>query len=350
MENCLNLMKHTVFISYSHKDAKLVDRLDYELRLLGLTVWRDVIDINVSDQIPAALQKAINQSSDIFLVALTDNALASPWVEWEQHRANEAAASGWPIGIVYVKLDPKTKVPEEIRDKRFVDLSSRSQVKYYKELVALAKYCLSRQPFSRLGIYDIYTTYADLDARREDTHGNTGCTIDDFVNCAQRSVVGVGYWFSNLFGPDSGRGVSNLLSHNERVQVELYLPDPQTAPLQHLARIHETQGGVVERIDSFIDYFKSWGETRGLSANQAARCTLHLLRIVPTNSFLCVDPEDPAGRMIVQCYAVGIAPSQEMKIELRYPQTHLYRTYLESLKVLRQTQNVSRSLTTSYVH
>jgi hypothetical protein len=249
---------------------------------------------------------------------------------------------------VYAKLDAQCYVPDEIKKKRFLDLSSGPSAKYYRELLTLARFCLARHPYMRLGVYDLYESYADMDQRRETSNGQPGCTIEQFVAGAQDSIVGVGYWFSNLFGPDSGKSINDFLVRSPAGQVDLYIPDLRLSPVKHLGLIHEMGPGVEDRIASFVDQFRAWGGRRQLSRQQAQRCRLHVMRLAPTNSFLCLDHDKKSGRMIVHPYAVGIQPSKELKLELRFPKTSLYSMYAESLGVLRRPEYISETITTSF--
>ena len=344
-------MKHQAFISYSHLDKPLVDKLEQELRALGIDVWRDINEIYASQDIQDVIEKAITHNTDILIVALTNNSLAAPWVKWEQERGEQAIAAGLPLEIIYVKLDAKCYVPDDIKRRLFIDLSGRYESKeFFRGLLSLARYGISRNPLSRLGVYDIYDSFSDLDARRENKDGIPGCPLGEFIACAEEEIVAVGLWFGVLFGPDSGAALANFLQTKPKGTIDLYVPDPESAPLHNLALVHEHKSGVIKRIKDFIVLFEEWGCSRGLSQDEADRCRLHLLKLVPTNSYLCIDPCQVRGRMILDIFAVGIEPSRQMKVELRYPETSLFKMYADSLAIISDRETTSRMITASHTN
>ncbi len=258
----------------------------------------------------------------MIVVALTNNAIAAPWVEYEKEKAIKAIKSGAALEILYVNLHKDTYIPYEISDKLFIDLSStKRSVKYHENILKIAQYFVTRNPFKAMGVYNIYNNFSDLDTRRENQFGDEGCSIDGFIDCATESVIAVGLWFGVLFGPNSANSLERFLKNGKNRYVKLYAPDPNAAPMEQLNKIHEYGGvdAVESRINTFIDLFKKWGAARRLSEPEAKRCSLSLINFIPVNSFICVDFGKPTSRMILDIFAVGIEPDRQMKVELRYP-------------------------------
>ena len=345
-------MKHRAFISYSSRDTILVDEVESLLRRLGVDVWRDVNEITVAEDIEQAINTAISESVDVIVVALTNNALAAPWVEYEKRCAEEAVSRGAHLAIIYINLDKDTYVPAEIQKKLFVDLSRPEETQDYQgNLLRLAQFLIRRNPLTSLGVYDIYESFQALDSRRERISGRIGCSVDDYVKDARENLVAVGLWFGVLFGPNSGRVISTFLSGGGERTVDLYAPDPDKAPMAQLMSIHDhgSAQGIEERIRQFIAAFKNWGKVRQIQPSLAECCRLHLLNFIPVNSFLCTDYDKPYGRMILDIFAVGIEPDRQMKVELRYPSTPLYVAFKESLDSIRRTNRVTKTIITSSV-
>jgi hypothetical protein len=344
-------MNHRAFISYSSRDKSLVDDLEVILRRMGLDIWRDINNIKATQDIKRSIDRAITRNVDVIIVALTNNALAAPWVEYEKQKAADAIASGAALDIVYVNLHKDTYIPGEIYDKLFVDLSStKKSAKYQENILRLAQYFVLRNPFKSQGIYNIYTDFRDLNSRREDRFGDEGCSIDGFIECANERVIAVGLWFGVLFGPNSANSLKKFLKDNKDGHVELFAPDPDEAPMAQLNKIHEYGGAdaVEHRIRTFMNLFIKWGAARGLSESEAKRCKLSLLDFIPVNSFLCVDFGKPTCRIILDIFAIGIEPNRQMKVELRYPGTPLFKMYAESLKSTMFGERITKTLHTSF--
>jgi len=130
--------------------------------------------------------------------------------------------------------------------------------------------------------------------------------------------------------------------------VSFFVPDPDLAGASHIASIHVRGQELVPAIRRWVeDRYPAWGASVGLTGEQAARVRLGLLKVAPTHSLLGVDLTDPAGRMVVDTYAYGVAPKDQMKVTLRWPRTPLYQRYLASFKSLTGPNNVARCISTS---
>ena len=72
----------TVFISYSHKDEKEVERLEQIIKDNGVRVWRDTYDIDFGDSITTKISEAMKKSH-IFLLCISKNTLSSIYAQQE---------------------------------------------------------------------------------------------------------------------------------------------------------------------------------------------------------------------------------------------------------------------------
>lgn len=341
------LPKPRVFLSYSSIDKKLVHSLEQTLRPLQVGIWRDRNELLVGDNVQESIKEVIENKIDILLVCVTENSIKSSWVKKEQKLAERATSAGIPIDIIYIKLKEFIDVPRFITENLYIDLSDEK--KYSEEILKLAGFLIRYSPFRCSGVYDLYSSYTDLDTRRENAQGIAPCPVDEFIACASKSVVGVGYWFKTLFGATGGESIKSFLKSSSDSTVDLYVPDPDTEAVQHLAEIHSSETDpFIKKVRAFINEFPSYGKSLNLTKDQAKRFSLNLINKPPTHSILSTDYLEPHGRIVADLYAFGIGASQQMKVELRYPKTPLYKTYCNSLQLLTSAENVTKTISADW--
>jgi hypothetical protein len=108
-----------VFVSYSHKDADIVDGLQKACEVLGMRYLRDVRDLRSGQQWNAALLKLI-EGADVFQLCWSHAAKASKYVEQEWRHA---CVQQRPTFIRPVYWDrPMPDCPAELRDIHFAYL------------------------------------------------------------------------------------------------------------------------------------------------------------------------------------------------------------------------------------
>jgi hypothetical protein len=100
----------SVFISYSHADAGLVDSLAAVLDELGVEYFRDVRDIRLGEPITATVGAALARRR-VLLVVVSPNSLGSHWVPYEIGHASALRKV-----IVPFLTDRSLNVPTYIRD------------------------------------------------------------------------------------------------------------------------------------------------------------------------------------------------------------------------------------------
>lgn len=107
MDRFANEQRVRIFVSYSRKDAKLVDRClgdlarRFDEKGIAHWFWRDEWRLRAGDWVHDEIEKGI-QSCDYVLVFLTRNAMSSGWVEREwksrfQHDLDSSGVSVVPI-------------------------------------------------------------------------------------------------------------------------------------------------------------------------------------------------------------------------------------------------------------
>ena len=104
----------SVFISYAHKDRRIVNKLKEDLRRNGISVWIDerlkVADEAWQKQLALAIQK-----QTFFLFVLTPTSVSSKYCEWELH-----TALGLQKPIVPIMMK-KTEVPLIITAQQYIE-------------------------------------------------------------------------------------------------------------------------------------------------------------------------------------------------------------------------------------
>jgi hypothetical protein len=77
---------HDLFLSYSHKNKRFIERLAADLREHHVDVWLDTIEIEVGDQVHLSIEQGIAQSR-FFCLALSPASLASYYVRRVEYEA-----------------------------------------------------------------------------------------------------------------------------------------------------------------------------------------------------------------------------------------------------------------------
>jgi hypothetical protein len=117
-------MNSRVFVSYSHQDAALVDRLVHDLEANRISVWLDVKEIEIGGSLTRALEGALANCSAIVLV-LSSHSVSSAWVQREYRAAvqlQKADEEGRPL--ILPALADDCEVPVFLRDILWADFRS----------------------------------------------------------------------------------------------------------------------------------------------------------------------------------------------------------------------------------
>ncbi len=75
-------MSKKIFISYSHKDKKLTEKIAKDLEKVGHDVWWDITDLEGGDRWAKEIQEGITRS-EVFLIIVSPASIISEWVEKE---------------------------------------------------------------------------------------------------------------------------------------------------------------------------------------------------------------------------------------------------------------------------
>lgn len=122
------------FISYFSGDKGFVGRLERDLRLREIQVWRDDSEIEVGDSISDKIQHGL-QDSYSFVIVLSPEALSRPWVK-EELRAAYALRLAGEFKILPV-LHKECEIPPFLMDYKFADF--RDERRYQEQLALLER-------------------------------------------------------------------------------------------------------------------------------------------------------------------------------------------------------------------
>lgn len=109
-----------VFISYSHSDAEVVNKLAAHLVKLSANVWVDTWELNVGDSILNRVQDAI-QGSSALLVVLSKASVASEWCKKELSAGLMRELEEKRVVVLPVLVED-CEIPIFLREKMYADL------------------------------------------------------------------------------------------------------------------------------------------------------------------------------------------------------------------------------------
>lgn len=110
---------YDIFLSYSHKDKHIAEKIYKELALRKYIVWLDAKEIYTGDNLVKKISDGLENSRYLALL-LTNNSVTSRWVEEEwQSKYLEEINSG--STIILPLLTESCEVPFFLRKKRYAD-------------------------------------------------------------------------------------------------------------------------------------------------------------------------------------------------------------------------------------
>lgn len=110
-----------IFISYSHHDKDLVDRIVAGLKEDGHDIWMDSLRLKPGDNISAKVEEGLSQA-EALIVVISENSFRSQWVQQEFAAIALQQISKRERRIIPVKLD-QSAVPSYLADRVYLDLS-----------------------------------------------------------------------------------------------------------------------------------------------------------------------------------------------------------------------------------
>jgi formylglycine-generating enzyme required for sulfatase activity len=117
-----------VFISYSRKDIKFVERLVADLQSTGFTAWYDLSGLEGGTQWEKEIQDAIDQSQ-FFMAILSPNSLKSKWVLREFLYAEKKGVKVIPLQYLLCEL------PMRLLDLQLIDVQGKNYDLNFKKIL-----------------------------------------------------------------------------------------------------------------------------------------------------------------------------------------------------------------------
>lgn len=126
-----------VFISYSHSDELIVNKLTAHLVKHNANVWVDTWELNIGDSILNKVQDAIQESSAL-LVVLSKASVESEWCKKELSAGLMRELDEKRVVVLPVLVDD-CQIPVFLREKMYADLRGDFDDGLHKILDAIAK-------------------------------------------------------------------------------------------------------------------------------------------------------------------------------------------------------------------
>ncbi len=126
-----------VFISYSHSDELIVNKLAAHLVKHNANVWVDTWELNVGDSILNRVQDAIQESSAL-LVILSKTSVESEWCKKELSAGLMRELDEKRVVVLPVLVED-CEIPLFLKEKMYADLRTDFNVGLHKVLDAIAK-------------------------------------------------------------------------------------------------------------------------------------------------------------------------------------------------------------------
>lgn len=110
---------YDIFLSYSHKDKDIAEKIYEELKIRKYIVWLDAKEIYPGDNLVKKISDGLENSRYLALL-LTNNSVASRWVEeeWQSKYLEEINSAST---VILPLLTESCEVPFFLRKKRYAD-------------------------------------------------------------------------------------------------------------------------------------------------------------------------------------------------------------------------------------
>lgn len=146
-----------VFISYSHSDAEIVNKLAAHLVKNNANVWVDTWELNVGDSILNKVQDAIQESAAL-LVILSKASVQSEWCKKELSAGLMRELDEKRVVVLPVLVED-CAIPVFLREKMYADLRKDFESGLHSILNAIAKVTNACQ--GRIEEQDGYSDWAE---------------------------------------------------------------------------------------------------------------------------------------------------------------------------------------------
>lgn len=114
-----------VFVSYSHRDAKIAHQIAETLEQFGIKIWIDYAELHVGDSLIERLRNGIDTATHL-LAIISANSIKSNWVQKELEIATIKEIEGKKISVLPAVLDD-VELPGFLFGKYYADFHLKEQ-------------------------------------------------------------------------------------------------------------------------------------------------------------------------------------------------------------------------------
>ena len=150
-----------IYVSYSHHDRPLVERIVARLEEDGHQVWIDTQSLVPGDNILQKMEQGL-EAADVLLVVVSRNSLRSEWVQREFSAIALREISDGQQRIIPVRID-KADVPAYLAARVYIDLSDQFEAGDFEAGISVLSAALKRAAptISSAGHPDVVPAQAD---------------------------------------------------------------------------------------------------------------------------------------------------------------------------------------------
>jgi hypothetical protein len=110
-----------IFISYSHLDRVIVNRIIARLQSDGHEIWADTIKLRPGDNLEQKIRGGLEEA-DVLIVVISENSFRSRWVQYEYSAIALREISQAERRIIPIRID-QSAVPSYLANRLYLDLS-----------------------------------------------------------------------------------------------------------------------------------------------------------------------------------------------------------------------------------
>jgi|GEM_PF-6791796 len=214
-------MKPTIFLSHSSKDRQFIEKIANDLHNAKINVWFDEWEIPTGVSFRKRIFEDGIPNCDLFFIYLTDNSIASYWVQKELDAAfiQESQQKGGNIALFVDNDATRPKLTLDLQslhcpvfnegsyNKSMFDLISKAwscsikkmqdeiSIKYRIEIIEnqrkVEELNIRIGEFQRAGQQDIDATLRVLANNKITLYGNEHSYLDLFMNICRRIAIGL---------------------------------------------------------------------------------------------------------------------------------------------------------------
>lgn len=114
-------LRPKVFLSYSHDDRDMANKIAQDLQANGMEVWYDNWEIQAGDSLIDKIFKEGLANADVFIVLISQNSVKSKWVQEELNVAMIKRIEGI-TRIIPIIVD-NAQLPDHLRILKYIDMN-----------------------------------------------------------------------------------------------------------------------------------------------------------------------------------------------------------------------------------